>query len=54
MIELVRIIKMPLLRDLTVNIDLDWERTSLRPYVSMLDAHIRELMLETREAKLGT
>ena len=32
----------------------DWERTSLRPYVEMLDAHVRGLMQETRAAMLGT
>ena len=31
----------------------DWERTSLRPYVEMLDAHVRGLMQETRAAMLS-
>lgn len=35
------------------NYQSDWERTSLRPYVEMLDTHVRGLMQETREAMLG-
>ena len=29
----------------------DWERTSLKPYVDMLDKHVMGLMEETRKAK---
>ena len=29
----------------------EWERTSLKPYVEMLDKHVMELMEETRKVK---
>ena len=31
----------------------DWEKTSLKPYVAMLDAHSKALMEETRRRKRG-
>ena len=31
----------------------DWEKTSLRPYVALLDAHNKALMEETRRRKRG-
>ena len=33
--------------------DVDWERTSLKPYVDMLERHSMELMEEVRRSKLG-
>ena len=32
----------------------DWERTSLKPYVDMLDKHVMALMEETRKVKQKT
>ena len=32
---------------------IDWERTSLKPYVALLDAHNKALMEETRRRKRG-
>jgi len=31
----------------------DWERTSLKPYVDMLDRHSMGLMEEVRKSKIG-
>lgn len=31
----------------------DWEKTSLKPYVALLDAHNKSLMEETRRRKRG-
>lgn len=33
--------------------DVDWERTSLKPYVDMLERHSTGLMEEVRKSKLG-
>ena len=33
---------------------IDWERTSLKPYVQFLDAHIRGIMEDVRQAKIDT
>lgn len=40
----------PFLRN-QANIKADWERTSLKPYVDMLDDHVRGLMDEVRRIK---
>jgi hypothetical protein len=32
---------------------IDWEKTSLKPYVALLDAHNKALMEETRRRKRG-
>ena len=33
--------------------NVDWERTSLKPYVDMLERHSMGLMEEVRRSKLG-
>lgn len=33
--------------------DVDWERTSLKPYLDMLERHSMGLMEEVRRSKLG-
>lgn len=34
-------------------VETDWEKTSLKPYVALLDAHNKALMDETRRRKRG-